>query len=167
MISHRALLNAMFYVTKTGYGWKWLPRDYPHWKTDALAQVERQLARLLDIYLAEIITCADYERKHHDLTAQQEGLRQQQRQLEAQAQQHLDVIKLTQNITALYNRLQSMFDQLDFAQRQQLVELLIYCVIVSDEQVEICYIFPTDPQGETTIFRHLRWLFTTISYCGG
>src|SRR5262245_34694493 len=32
-ISRRALLNAMFYVTKTGCGWEWLPHDFPHWKT--------------------------------------------------------------------------------------------------------------------------------------
>ena len=32
-ISRRALLNAMFYVTKTGCGWEWLPREFPKWKT--------------------------------------------------------------------------------------------------------------------------------------
>lgn len=32
-ISRRALLNAMFYVTKTGCGWEWLPCNFPHWKT--------------------------------------------------------------------------------------------------------------------------------------
>src|SRR5689334_11407813 len=32
-ISRRALLNAMFYVTKTGCGWEWLLREFPHWKT--------------------------------------------------------------------------------------------------------------------------------------
>jgi putative transposase len=32
-ISRRALLNAMFYVTKTGCGWEWLPREFPNWKT--------------------------------------------------------------------------------------------------------------------------------------
>jgi site-specific DNA recombinase len=138
---------------------EWLPqalRARQKTVTDALAQVERQLARLLDIYLAEIITRAEFERKHHDLTGQQEGLRQQQRQLEAQAQQHLDVIELTDKITALCNRLQATLDQLDFAQQRQLVELLVDCVIVTDEQVEIRYVIPTDPQGETTIFRHLR-----------
>jgi putative transposase len=32
-LSRRALLNAMFYVTKTGCGWEWLPREFPKWKT--------------------------------------------------------------------------------------------------------------------------------------
>src|SRR5215212_3139156 len=32
-ISRRSLLNAMFYVTKTGCGWEWLPREFPNYKT--------------------------------------------------------------------------------------------------------------------------------------
>ena len=32
-IARRTLLNAMFYVTKTGCGWEWLPHDFGKWKT--------------------------------------------------------------------------------------------------------------------------------------
>lgn len=32
-ISRRRLLDAMFYITKTGCGWEWLPHDFPNWKT--------------------------------------------------------------------------------------------------------------------------------------
>src|ERR1044071_4315386 len=32
-ISRRRLVDAMFYVTKTGCGWEWLPHDFPNWKT--------------------------------------------------------------------------------------------------------------------------------------
>ncbi len=32
-ITRRTLINAMFYVTKTGCGWEWLPCEFPHWKT--------------------------------------------------------------------------------------------------------------------------------------
>lgn len=32
-IPRRELLNAMFYVTKTGCGWEWLPHEFPKWKT--------------------------------------------------------------------------------------------------------------------------------------
>jgi hypothetical protein len=119
-------------------------------------QLEQQRARLLDIYLAEIITREEFERKYHALTGQQEGLRQQQRQLEAQTQQQLDTVKLTQHMTSFCERLVPVLDQLNFAQRRQLVELLVDCVIVSDEQVEIRYVIPTGPQGEAVPFRHLR-----------
>jgi site-specific DNA recombinase len=45
---------------------------------------------------------------------------------------------------------------LTFAQRRQLVELLIDRVVVNDAQVEIRYVVPTGPKGETTPFCHLR-----------
>ncbi len=32
-ISRRAVLNAIFYVTKTGCDWEWLPHEFPRWKT--------------------------------------------------------------------------------------------------------------------------------------
>jgi len=32
-ISRRAILNAIFYVHRTGCQWRYLPRSYPHWKT--------------------------------------------------------------------------------------------------------------------------------------
>jgi site-specific DNA recombinase len=41
---------------------------------------------------------------------------------------------------------------LTFAQRRQLVELLIDRVIANDAQVEIRYVVPTGPKGETTPF---------------
>ncbi len=32
-ISRRAILNALFYVHRTGCQWRYLPQSYPHWKT--------------------------------------------------------------------------------------------------------------------------------------
>jgi hypothetical protein len=46
--------------------------------------------------------------------------------------------------------------QCTFAQKRQLVELLIDRVIVDHDQVEIRYVVPTGPQGETVPFCHLR-----------
>jgi putative transposase len=31
--SRRQILNAIFYLVRTGCAWRYLPRDYPHWKT--------------------------------------------------------------------------------------------------------------------------------------
>jgi site-specific DNA recombinase len=46
--------------------------------------------------------------------------------------------------------------QAPFAQKRQLIELLIDCIIVIDEQVEIRYVMPTSPRGEQTCFSHLH-----------
>ena len=63
---------------------------------------------------------------------------------------------LAQGIETFCQRLHPTLDNLTFAQRRQLVELLIDCVIVNDTQVEIRYVVPTGPKGETTPFCHLR-----------
>ena len=55
----------------------------------AITQLERQQARLLEVYLAEIISRDEFERKHRELTQTHSGLEQQLRQLEAQAQKQI------------------------------------------------------------------------------
>lgn len=32
-VSRRAILNAIFYVLRTGCQWRFLPKNYPNWKT--------------------------------------------------------------------------------------------------------------------------------------
>jgi hypothetical protein len=123
---------------------------------EVLARLERQQARLLDLYLAEVVEREEFERKRKEVTQSQQGLTQQLRQLDAQAQQHVNVAALAEGIESFCQRLQPTLDNLTFAQRRQLVELLIDCVIVNESQVEIRYVVPTEPKGETTPFGHLR-----------
>jgi len=138
---------------------EWLPQALQARRQtlrDVLAQLERQQARLLDLYLAEVIEREEFERRRKEVAQTQQGLRQQLRQLDAQAQQHVNVAALAQGIETFCQRMQPTLDNLTFAQRRQLVELLIDCVIVNDTQVEIRYVVPTGPKGETTPFCHLR-----------
>jgi site-specific DNA recombinase len=130
---------------------EWLPQALQARRrtlSQALAQLERQQARLLDAYLTEIIGPDEFERKHRELMQLQHGLTQQLRQLEAQAQQQFETANLAQHIEAFCQRLQPTLEQLDFAQRRQLVELLVDRVIVDDDKVEIRYAIPTSPKGE-------------------
>ena len=123
---------------------------------DILAQLERQQARLLDLYLAEGIEREEFARRRKEVAQSHHGFMQQLRQLDAQAQQHRNVAALAQGIEAFGQRRQPTVDKLTFAQRRQLVELLIDRVIVNDAQVEIRSVVPTGPKGETTPFCHLR-----------
>jgi len=123
---------------------------------DVLAQLERQQARLLDVYLAEVLEREEVARRRKEVAQSQQGLTQQLRQLETQAQQPVNVAALSQGLEALCQRLQPTLDQLTFAQRRQRVELLIDRGIVNDPQVEIRSVVPTGPTGETTPFCHLR-----------
>ena len=138
---------------------EWLPQALQARRQtlrDVLAQLERQQARLLDLYLAEVIEREEFERRRKEVTQTHHGLTQQLRQLDAQAQQLIDVASLAQGIEAFCRRTQPTLDDLTFVQRRQLVELLIDRVIVNDAQVEIRYVVPTGPKGEATPFCHLR-----------
>lgn len=138
---------------------EWLPQALQSRRQsvkEALAQLERQQARLLEVFLAEVISRDEFERKRHELNQTQQGLSQQMRQLELQAQRQLNITKLASHIQDFCQRIQPTLDQLDFAQRRQLVELLIDRVIVDDTNVEIRYVIPTSSKGEESRFCHLR-----------
>jgi hypothetical protein len=83
-------------------------------------------------------------------------LSQQLRQLEAQAQHQVNIAALAQGLEAFCRKVQPTLDQLTFAHRRPWVALLIDRVIVTADQVEIRYVGPTGPQGETTPFCHVR-----------
>jgi hypothetical protein len=141
------------------HGGAWLPQALQaRRKTlrDALIQLERQQARLLEVYLAEIIGRDEFERTRQEVTQTQHGLTQPLRQLAAQAQQQVDIAALAQGLEAFCQRRPPTLNQLTFAQRRPLVELLIDHVIVTHDQVEIRYVVPTGPKGETTPFCHVR-----------
>ncbi len=108
-------------------GGEWLPQALQARQRtlrEALAQIERQHARLLDVYLAEVIGREEFEHKRHELTQTQQSVSQQLRQIEAQAQQQVDVLALAHGIDAFCHRLGPTLDHLTFTQRRQLVELL-------------------------------------------
>ncbi len=122
----------------------------------AVAHLERQQERLLDAYLAAIISRDEFARKRQEILQTLNGLAQQLRQLDAQVHHQQDITAVAQGMTTFCRRLQPTLDRLTFAQRRQLVELLIDRVIVTDGQVEIRYVIPTGPRGEATPFCHLR-----------
>jgi site-specific DNA recombinase len=146
------------------HGGAWLPQALQaRRKTlrDALIQLERQQARRLEVYLADIIGRDEFERTRQEVTHTQHGLTQQLRQLEAQAQQQVDIAALAQGLEAFCRRLQPTLNQLTVAQRRPLVELLIDHVIVTHDQVEIRSVVPTGPKGEITPFCHVRLDYLT------
>lgn len=138
---------------------EWLPQALQAQRqnlTQALKRLEKQQAQLLDLHLAEIIDRLEFERKRQELAHIHGGLTQQFKELEAQAQRQLDTRALAGGIEEFCQRLQPTLDQLSFAQRRQLVELLIDRVIVNDGKVEVRYVIPTGPAGEKVRFCHLR-----------
>jgi site-specific DNA recombinase len=95
------------------------------------------------------------------LTRRQEALQNQQRQLEAVAQQHITLSSVAESLEAFCAQVRTGLHAADFEQRRALVELLIDRVIVTDGDVEIRYVFPTTCHGPPFGFVLCGWTIST------
>jgi hypothetical protein len=148
-----ALLTDPAQVTRAlarAQGGAWLPQELQARQAtigQALGQLDRQQQRLLDAYLAEVVTLPELDRKRQDLDRRRDTLLTQQRQLDAAARQKLELGAVADGIDAFCQTIRTGLATATFAQRRQLAELLIDRVVVTDGQVEIRYVLPTSPDG--------------------
>jgi site-specific DNA recombinase len=149
----------MAHALERAHGGHWLPQELRA-RIDALhkaeKQLERQYERLLEAYLADVVTLPELERKRRELTLKQQALTTQRAQLEATVDQRIELSHTAASLQAFCAQIRPTLDQTNFVQRRQLVELLIDRVIVTDELVEIRYVVPTRPDGPHVPFSHLR-----------
>jgi site-specific DNA recombinase len=156
LMTHPELIAQALERAQSG---EWLPQQLQaRRKTlkQALAQLTRQDKRLLEAYLAEVIALSELERKRQEIAQKHQALQTQLRQLEAQVEKRVEVTAIAASIKAFCQHIQQGLEKTTFAQRRQLVELLIDRVIVDDDQVEIRYVIPTSEAGTQTRFCHLR-----------
>ncbi len=140
-------------------GGAWLPQELQARQSaigQALGQLDRQQQRLLDAYLAEVITLPELTRKRQDLDRRRDTLLAQQRQLDAAASQRLELGAVAGGIEAFCQTIRAGLATATFAQRRQLAELLIDRVVVTDGDVKIRYVLPTSPDGPHRPFCQLR-----------
>lgn len=140
-------------------GGGWLPQELKARQEnlqEGRAALKRQLDRLTEAYLGEVIPLAEYRRRRQELERKDEALERQQQQLRAQADQRMELTGVAGSIDDFCARVQSGLEGATFGQKRQLVELLIDRVVVIDDEVEIRYVIPTDPSSEHTRFCHLR-----------
>jgi site-specific DNA recombinase len=141
------------------HGGGWLPQELKARQEnlrEGRAALKRQLDRLTEAYLGEVIPLAEYRRRRQELEQKDEALGRQQQQLQVQADQRTELAGAAGSIENFCARVQNGLEKATFEQKRQLVELLIDRVIVIDDEVEIRYVIPTDPAGEHTRFCHLR-----------
>jgi site-specific DNA recombinase len=141
------------------HGGHWLPQELQARQQnlrEGRGALNRQLDRLTDAYLGEVVPLAEYERRRRDLEQRDEALAGQERQLEAQADQRIELAGVAGSVEEFCERVRSGLADATFEQRRELVELLVDRVIVTDEEVEIRYVVPTDPSSEKVRFCHLR-----------
>lgn len=141
------------------HGGEWLPQELKaHQENlrEGRAALKRQLDRLTEAYLGEVIPLAEYRRRRQELERKDAALEKQQGQLQVQANQRMELAGVAGSMKDFCTRVQSGLEGATFEQKRQLVELLIDRVIIIDDEVEIRYVIPTDPSSEHTRFCHLR-----------
>src|SRR5712691_553849 len=126
----------------------------------ASASRSRQVDRLTEAYLEQIVSLEEYRRRRKDLEERQESMQAQLRELEVSLNHRKELAAVAEGIESFCQRVQQGLEQATFEQKRHLVELLIDRVIVTQDEVEIRYVIPTSPRGEATRFYQLR-----IPYC--
>jgi site-specific DNA recombinase len=137
----------------------WLPQELQARRTQLQSGMEhlaRQIERVGDAYQAGAMPLAEYRHRRQTLDERLHALERQRQQLEAQVDQHQAVTQVMASIEGFCEQVQRGLAQATFAQRRQLVELLIDRVIVTNGDVEIRYVIPTSPASTHVRFSHLR-----------
>ncbi len=141
------------------HGGRWLPQELKARQQnlrEGRAALRRQLERLTDAYLGEVIPLAEYERRRRDLEHRDGALAGQERRLQTQAHQRMELAGVAGSVEEFCERVRSGLANATFEHRRELVKLLVDRVIVTDEEVEIRYVIPTSPESEHIRFCHLR-----------
>lgn len=137
----------------------WLPQHLQTRRTQ-LARGQKDLQtkqeRWTAAYLNGVIELEEYRRRRCELESHAQALGNQLQELELQSAQQAELAGYATGVTDFAQRIAATIDQLTFEQKRQLVELLIDRVIVTDDQVEIRYVIPTNQAGEMFRFCHLR-----------
>jgi site-specific DNA recombinase len=137
----------------------WLPQEMQARRENlrrGRRSLERQIERLTEAYLEEVIPLAEYERRRRDLEQREEALGEQAQQMERQVERTVELAGVVTSIEDFAARIRQGLDNANFEQKRQLVELLIDRVVVSNEEVEIRYVVPTNKASEQVHFSHLR-----------
>ena len=146
------------YELERAYGGHWAPQELRA-RIDTLNQAQRLLkhhqGRLLEAYLANVIDLEEFDRKRSELTQKQTAIATQRFQLEMTIVERGELSGMASSIEAFCATVHPILEQATFAQRRQLVELLIDRVVVTENRVEIRYVIPTQADGPHIPFCHL------------
>jgi site-specific DNA recombinase len=102
------------------HGGRWLPQEFKARQQnlrEGRAALKRQLERLTDAYLGEVIPLAEYERRRGDLQQRDVALAGQQRQLQTQAHQRMELAGVAGSVEEFCKRVRSGLANATFEQR--------------------------------------------------
>jgi site-specific DNA recombinase len=140
-------------------GGHWLPQELEARREGlrrGVVSLEQQRERWTEAYLARVLELEEYSRRRAELKQRQKALEAQLRQLEAPAEQQIELAGFAASAEAFCERMRSGLQQASFEERRRLVELLIDSVVFTDDEVEIRYVIPLTHGAEQDRFCHLR-----------
>ena len=140
-------------------GGAWLPQELQARRENlrqGRASLRQQLDRLTDAYLRGVIPLEAYARRRRALEQREQGLANQEGQLDGEADRHRELAGVAQSLTDFCRRIEDGLAAATFEQRRQLLLLLVDRVVVTDGDVAIRYVLPTTPESEPIRFCHLR-----------
>ncbi|WZP00157.1 recombinase family protein [Isosphaeraceae bacterium EP7] len=162
LIGHPATLSHAFHRAAGG---SWLPQEF-HARREGLrrglAGLDQQLERLTEAYLGGVIPLAEYRRRRAEIGQRKAALEQQEACLTGEGIRLDEMAGVAASLEAFRERVSSGLRGVCFEEKRQLVELLIDRVVVTGDEIEIRYVFPTNPGSENVRFCHLR-----SDYLGG
>jgi site-specific DNA recombinase len=137
----------------------WHPQEFQARRErlrQGMASLAQQLERLTEAYLGGVFPLPEYRRRRAEVEARVSALAEQEARLAGEANRLDQALGLANSLESFCERTAQGLQEATFDQRRQLVELLIDRVVVTDDEIEIRYVFPTSPQGEHVRFCHLR-----------
>ena len=140
-------------------GGHWLPQEMQARRANlrrARAALNQQIERLTEAYLGGVVPLDEYRRRRHDAEGRLVALEGQERGLAHDAGRRAEAAHLAAHAEAFCLRVRQGLEQADFGRKRELLELLIDCVVVTGEAVEIRYAIPVRPEGERAPFCLLR-----------
>jgi site-specific DNA recombinase len=120
------------------------------------SSLTRQIERLTEAYLSEVLTLSEYQRRRGELERRDETLAKQEATLAGETSRACELSNAMDSAERFARRVRAGLDTATFERKRQLVELLIDRVVVTGDNVEIRYAFPIGPAGESGRFCHLR-----------
>ena len=138
---------------------EWLPQELQQRQITtqkAAHALIQQIERVTEAYMAGIMGLEEYRRRRQEGEQRLQNVQRQQHELENQVAREHRFGDIAATIDAFCARLQQGLATASFEQKRQLIELLIDRVVVKRQEVEIRYVIPISPRGETTHFCPLR-----------
>jgi len=151
--------EAITHALERAQGGHWLPQELQARRDNlrkSRVRLEKQQDRLTEAYLTEVIPLAEYQRRRGEIEQKIQAFERQAEQLVSQVNRQHEIVAMVSSVEDFCQRVGQGLENASFAQQRQLIELLIDRVIVTDEDVEIRYVVPTNPEGEHIRFCHLR-----------